>query len=65
MSKLAIGVLAFAGGALAGGLFVKWYVETHAGQLAGEAIGAKLFGEGSTGQRIVTGLLAGVDEARG
>jgi hypothetical protein len=60
-----IGVLAFAGGALAGGLFVKWYVERHAGQLAGEAIGEKLTAAGyPTLGRFTSGLLTAVDEVR-
>ena len=65
MSKLAIGLLAFAGGALAGGLFVRWYVTTHAGQLAGEAISEKLAAAGyPTLGRISAGLLTAVDEVR-
>lgn len=65
MGKLAIGLLAFAGGALAGGLFVRWYVTTHAGQLAGEAIGEKLAAAGyPTAGRITTGLLSTLDEVR-
>jgi hypothetical protein len=64
MGKLAIGLLAFAGGALVGGLFVKWYVETHAAGIVGEKIGAAIFGEGTTGARITQGLLSTVDQVR-
>jgi hypothetical protein len=64
VSKLVIGVLAFAGGAVAGGLFVRWYVQTHALGLAGDALGAKLFGEGTTGAKVLGGVLNAVDEVR-
>jgi hypothetical protein len=64
MGKLAIGVLAFAAGAAAGGLLVKWYVEKHYAGLAGEKIGAALFGEGSTGAHAVTAIFNVVDEVR-
>lgn len=64
MGKIAIGVIAFAAGAAAGGLVVKWYVEKHYAGLAGEKIGAALFGEGTTGARITTGLFNFADEAR-
>lgn len=64
MGKIAVGVLAFAAGAAAGALFVRWYVMRHAGGLAGEALGAKVFGEGSTGAKIVTGIFEAVDEVR-
>lgn len=63
MGKLAIGVLAFAGGALAGGLFVKWYVQTHPGELAAMKLGEQLFGEGSTGAKILGGIGSAVDQA--
>lgn len=59
-----VGALAFAAGAVAGGLFVRWYVMRHAGQLAGDAIGAEIFGEGSTGAKILGGVLTGLDEFR-
>jgi len=55
---------AFAVGAVAGGLFVKWYVETHAAQIVGEKLGAELFGEGTTGAKIVGGLTGIVDQVR-
>lgn len=64
MGKVAIGILAFAAGAVAGGLFVQWYVKRHAGQLAGDAIGAAIFGEGTTGAKILGGILATTDELR-
>lgn len=61
MARLA---LAFVVGAAAGGLFVKWYVEHHTAGLAGDALGAKLFGEGSAGAKIVSGVGGIVDEVR-
>jgi len=64
MRTIVVGALAFVAGAAAGGLFVRWYVMRHAGQLAGDAIGAELFGEGSTGAKIMGGLLTGLDEIR-
>ena len=64
MGKVAVGVVSFAAGALAGALFVRWYVMRHAGQLAGQAIGDKVFGEGSTGSKILGGVLTAVDDIR-
>lgn len=55
---------AFAAGAVAGALFVRWYIMTHPGELAGEKLGAALFGEGSTGANIVTGIGHTIDQAR-
>ena len=40
-------ILVFVGGALAGGLFVRWYVQNHALELFAEGAGAKVFGESS------------------
>jgi hypothetical protein len=57
-------VLAFAAGAVAGGAFVYWYASTHPGEIAGEKIGAALFGEGSTGASIIAGLGHTIDQAR-
>lgn len=56
--------IAFAAGAIAGALFVRWYVMRHAGQLAGEALGNEIFGEGTTGAKILGGVLTGLDEVR-
>jgi hypothetical protein len=64
VGKLVVGVLGFAAGAVAGGLFVRWYVMRHAGALAGQAIGDKIFGEGTTGAKILGGVLGAVDEVR-
>ncbi len=64
MGKIAIGVLAFAAGAAVGGLVVKWYVEKHYAGLAGEKLGAAIFGEGTTGAHAVTGIFNLVDEVR-
>jgi hypothetical protein len=64
MGKLAIGVLAFAAGAAAGGLFVKWYVETHTAELGLKGVGEKFFGEGSTGAQILAGIGHTFDEVR-
>jgi hypothetical protein len=64
VGKIAIGVVAFAAGAAAGALVVKWYVEKHYAALAGEKIGAALFGEGSTGAHAVTGIFSAIDEVR-
>lgn len=65
MEKVTIGVLAFAAGAVAGGLFVKWYVQTHAGGIAAGKLGESLFGEGSTGAKILGGIGGAIDEVRG
>lgn len=64
MGKLAIGVLAFSAGAVAGGLFVRWYVQTHALGLVGEKAGAAIFGEGTAGAKVLGGILNTVDEVR-
>lgn len=64
MGKLAIGALSFAAGAAAGALFVRWYVMRHAGGLAGEALGEKIFGAGSTGATIVSSVFNAIDEVR-
>jgi hypothetical protein len=56
--------LAFGAGALVGGVFVGWYVKKHYVGLAGEELGAKIFGEGTTGAKILGGLLNTVDEVR-
>ncbi len=64
MGKLAVGVVAFAAGAAVGALFVRWYVMRHAGGLAGEALGEKIFGADSTGAKIVSGIFNAVDEVR-
>lgn len=61
MLKLAA---AFVAGAVAGGLFVKWYVETNAARIAGDKLGAAIFGEGTAGAKIVGGLSGIVDEVR-
>ncbi len=65
MGKIAIGVLAFAAGAAAGGLFVKWYVETHAGALGLGTAGEKIFGKDSAGAHILAGIGETIDEVRG
>lgn len=57
-------VAAFAVGAVAGGLFVRWYVQTHAAEIVGEKLGAELFGEGTTGAKIVGGLSGVLDQVR-
>ena len=64
MGKLAIGALAFAAGAALGGLFVGYYVKKHYAGLAGEQIGEKVFGAGSTGAKIVAGIFDAVDTVR-
>jgi len=56
--------VAFAAGAVAGGLFVRWYVTTHVGQLGAEALGAKLFGEGSTGAHVIGDIGSFIDSER-
>lgn len=58
-----VGVLAFAGGALAGGLFVRWYVQAHAGELAAGAVAGKL-GLGSGGTAILSGIGDELDKLR-
>lgn len=52
MGKVAIGVLAFAAGAVVGGWFVKRYVETHAAGLFLQGAADKLFGEGSAAGKV-------------
>ncbi len=48
MGKLAVGLIAFAAGAVVGGWFVKHYVETHAAGLFAQGAVDKIFGQGST-----------------
>jgi hypothetical protein len=57
-------VIAFVAGAVAGGLFVRWYVQTHAVGLFGEKAGAAIFGEGTTGANIVSGISTAIDQVR-
>lgn len=64
MGKIWIGVLAFAGGAVVGGAFVAWYASSHWGQLTGQEIGAKIFGQGTTGAKITQDLFGLVDSVR-
>ena len=52
MGKLAIGLLAFAAGAVAGALLVKFYFQQHALGLVAQGAVDKLFGQGSTAGKI-------------
>lgn len=61
MGKLGIGLLAFAGGAVAGALFVRWYIQTHPGEIVGGKLGEAIFGEGSTGAKILGGIGNAID----
>lgn len=61
VGKVIVGMLAFAAGAVVGGLVVKRYVETHPGELVLGGIGARIFGEGSRGERITGAVGAIVD----
>ena len=64
MDRAALAVVAFAAGAVAGGLFVRWYVTKNAAGLGARALGEKLFGEGSAGADVVAGLGRIVDDVR-
>lgn len=64
MGKLAIGVLSFAAGAAVGAYFVQWYIKSHPGSTIIAAAGEQIFGEGSTGARIVAGIGGAIDEVR-
>jgi len=64
VGKVAIGVLAFAAGALLGGAFVAWYVDRHYLELAGEKLGDKLFGAGTTGAKLTEGVFSLADDVR-
>jgi hypothetical protein len=57
-------VLAFAAGAAAGAYFVKWYIERNPGAIVGRKLGDQIFGEGSTGAKILGGIGTAIDEAR-
>jgi hypothetical protein len=62
MFKVAI---AFAVGAVAGGLFVKWYVENNAARIVGEKVaGALGVDPTSTTGKTIVGLAGLVDEVR-
>lgn len=56
MSKLAIGLLAFAAGAAVGAIAVKMYVERHALGLVLQGATDKLFGQGSSAGKIAADL---------
>lgn len=60
MLKLA---LAFTAGGVAGALLLKWYISTHPGDTIVAALGDKIFGEGSTGARVVRGIGGALDSA--
>jgi len=55
----------FGVGAVVGGLFVKWYVETHAAQIVGEKIAGAIGvdPDSATGKTIV-GLAGVLDQVR-
>lgn len=63
MGKLAVGLLAFAAGALVGGLAVGYYVKQHYAGIAADQLGAAL-GLGPSGTKILGGILNTVDELR-
>jgi hypothetical protein len=54
MSKTIFGVIAFSAGAVLGAAVMGFYFRTHAVQLVAEGAGEKIFGEGSTGAKIVS-----------
>jgi hypothetical protein len=65
MGKLAVGVLAFAGGFLAGALFVRNYVKAHPLETlapgAAQQLAEKIFGDGPTGKQIGQAAYSAVD----